>query len=84
MNKYQVWYGGQTLTNMDGDVVDDYMVTMDEEEVDDYMVTIDEMTERAIMNWLDERTETERKEIIKRLQQMDDGSVTYISDEEAV
>ena len=51
---------------------------------DNDMVTIDEMMERAIMNWLDERTETERKEIIKRLQQMDDGAAIYIADEEAV
>lgn len=52
---------------------------------DNDMVTIDEMTERAIMNWLlDERTETERKEIIERLQKMDDGAAIYIADEEAV
>ena len=49
---------------------------------DDYMVTIDEMMERAIMNWLDERTKAERKEIIERLQKMDDGAAIYISDEE--
>lgn len=51
---------------------------------DNDMVTIDEMMECAVMNWLDERTEAERKEIIERLQKMDDGAAIYISDEEAV
>lgn len=54
------------------------------DDYDDYMVTIDEMMERAIINWLDERTEAERKEIIERLQKMDDGAAIYISDEEEV
>ena len=51
---------------------------------DNCMVTIDEMMECAILNWLDERSEDERKEIIERLQQMDDGAAIYIADEEAV
>ena len=61
-----------------------YFESREMDDYDDYMVTIDEMMERAIMNWLDERTEAERKEIIERLQKMDDGAAIYISDEEEV
>ena len=57
-----------------------------EGEDDNDMVTIDEMMECAVMNYLDELPEDKRKDVIERLQRLQEvcrnKTVIYVQDEE--